>query len=56
MLRFGVPDIMNSDQGIQFTFFACTGLMKRVDARISMGGKRRSIDNIFIACLCRSLK
>ncbi len=46
--RFGAPDIMNTDRGSQFTSFAWTDRLKRIDARISMDGKGRCIDNIFI--------
>jgi putative transposase len=54
--RFGAPEIMNTDQGSQFTSFAWTDRLKRVGARISMDGKGRCIDNIFIERLWRSLK
>nr|WP_254433771.1 IS3 family transposase [Paracoccus yeei] len=54
--RFGAPGIMNTDQGSQFTSFAWTDRLKRVGTRISMDGKGRCIDNIFIERLWRSLK
>ncbi len=54
--RFGPPEIMNTDQGSQFTSFAWTDGLKRAGARISMDGKGRCIDNIFIERLWRSLK
>lgn len=54
--RFGPPEIMNTDQGSQFTSFAWTDRLKRVGAKISMDGKGRCIDNIFIERLWRSLK
>lgn len=54
--RFGPPEIMNTDQGSQFTSFAWIDRQKRIDTRISMGGKRRCLDNIFIERLWRSLK
>ena len=54
--RFGAPEIMNSDQGSQFTSFAWTDRMKRAGVRISMDGRGRCIDNIFIERLWRSLK
>ena len=44
--RFGVPDIMNTDQGSQFTSFVWTDRLKRADIRISMDGKGRCIDKI----------
>jgi putative transposase len=37
--KFGPPEIMNTDQGSQFTSFAWTGRLKRVGTRISMDGK-----------------
>ena len=54
--RYGAPGIMNTDQGSQFTSFAWTDRLKRVGTRISMDGKGRCIDNVFIERLWRSLK
>jgi len=54
--RFGSPEIVNTDQGSQFTSFAWTDRLKRAGARISMDGKGRCLDNIFIERLWRSLK
>ena len=54
--KFGPPEIMNTDQGSQFTSFAWTDRLKRVGTRISMDGKGRCLDNIFIERLWRSLK
>ena len=54
--RFGAPGIMNTDQGSQFTSFSWTDRLKRVGTRISMDGKGRCIDNVFIERLWRSLK
>jgi len=56
IIRFGPPDIMNTDQGSQFTSFAWTDRLKRVGTRISMDGKGRFLDNIFVERLWRSLK
>ena len=47
---------MNTDQGSQFTSFAWTSRLKRAGTRISMDGKGRCIDNVFIERLWRSLK
>lgn len=47
---------MNTGQGSQFTSFAWTDRMNRVGMRISMDGKGRRIDNIYIERLWRSLK
>ena len=46
--RFGPPEIMNTDQGSQFTSFAWSDRLKRIGTRISMDGKGRCLDNIFI--------
>jgi len=54
--KFGPPEITNTDQGIQFTSFARTDRLKRLGTRISMDGKERCLDNIFIERLWRSLK
>ena len=54
--RFGPPDIMNSDQGSQFTSFAWTDRLRRSGIRISMDGKGRYLDNILIERLWRTLK
>ena len=54
----GQPEIINSDQGSQFTSFEYTSLLKEreVPIAISMDGKGRVIDNIFIERLWKSLK
>ncbi|MFC4215412.1 IS3 family transposase [Pseudophaeobacter arcticus] len=54
--RFGPPEIMNTDQGSQFTSFAWTDRLRRTGVRISMDGKGRFLDNIFVERLWRSLK
>ncbi len=54
--RFGPPDIMNTDQGSQFTSWAWTDRLKQAGVKISMDGKGRFLDNIFVERLCRSLK
>ncbi len=54
--KFGVPKIMNTDQGSQFTSFGWTDCVKRAGTRISMDGKGRFLDNIFIERLWRSMK
>lgn len=56
LATYGVPDIFNSDQGAQFTAQAFTGVLERHDVRISMDGKGRWIDNVFIERFWRSLK
>lgn len=54
--KFGPPEIMNTDQGSQFTSFAWTDRLRRSGVRISMDGKGRFLDNIFVERLWRSLK
>lgn len=54
--RFGPPEIMNTDQGSQFTSFAWTDRLRRSGVRISMDGKGRFLDYIFVERLWRSLK
>ena len=54
--RYGKPDIFNTDQGSQFTSFAFTNTLKDAGIRISMDGRGRWMDNVFIERLWRSLK
>ncbi len=54
--RHGKPDIFNTDQGSQFTGFDFTNTLKDAGIRISMDGRRRWMDNVFIERLWRSLK
>ncbi|WP_293653299.1 IS3 family transposase [Thiolapillus sp.] len=54
--RHGAPEIFNTDQGSQFTSEAFTGVLKAHDIRISMDGKRRWVDNVFVERLWRSVK
>ena len=56
LCRYGAPGIFNSDQGGQFTSEAFTGVLKQWQVRISMDGKGRFRDNIFIERLWRTLK
>ena len=56
MDRHGRPEIFNTDQGAQFTSAAFVDELERRDIRISMDGKGRFLDNIFIERLWRSLK
>jgi putative transposase len=55
-LAFGQPEIFNSDQGAQFTAEAFTVCLLHRDIRISMDGRGRALDNIFIERLWRSVK
>lgn len=54
--RYGTPEIFNTDQGSQFTSEAFTGMLKEHRIRISMDGKGRALDNIFVERLWRSVK
>ena len=54
--RFGSPEIFNTDQGSQFTSEAFTEILKAHDVRISMDGRGRWLDNVFIERLWRSVK
>src|SRR6516162_7576044 len=56
LARFGKPDIFNTDQGSQFTSAAFTGTLAAAGVRISMDGRGRWMDNVFIERLWRSLK
>jgi putative transposase len=56
LARFGRPEIFNTDQGSQFTSPRFTGLLQRAKVRISMDGRGRWLDNVFIERLWRSLK
>jgi len=56
MRRYGAPEIFNTDQGAQFTSEAFTGALKAAGIRISMDGKGRWVDNVFVERLWRSLK
>jgi len=56
IIRFGKPDIFNTDQGSQFTSEAFTGILNRNGIRISMDGKGRWMDNVFIERLWWSVK
>jgi len=54
--KHGVPDIFNTDQGCQFTSDAFTSKLKENNIKISMDGKGRWMDNVFVERLWRSLK
>jgi putative transposase len=55
-LAKGTPGIFNTDQGAQFTSVAFTGRLKECEIRISMDGRGRVTDNIFIERLWRTVK
>ena len=54
--KFGPPEIINSNQGSQFTSFDWTDRLKRAKTKISMDGKARYLDKVFIERLWGSLK
>jgi putative transposase len=54
--NYGKPEIFNSDQGSQFTSDAFTGVLKREGIAISMDGRGRAFDNIFVERLWRNVK
>jgi putative transposase len=56
LARFGKPEIFNTDQGSQFTSAAFTGTLAAAGIGISMDGRGRWMDNVFIERLWRSLK
>ncbi len=53
---YGRPNIFNTDQGSQYTSMSFTNILKDNGIKISMDGKRRWMDNVFIERLWRSLK
>ena len=54
--NYGKPDIFNSDQGAQFTSADFTGVLQREEIKISMDGRGRAFDNIFVERLWRNVK
>jgi putative transposase len=54
--RYGAPEIFNTEQGAQFTADAVTRVLKDHHVAISMDGKGRWIDNVFVERLWRSVK
>jgi putative transposase len=54
--KYGCPDIFNTDQGSQFTAEAFTNILSLKDIPISMDGKGRWMDNVFIERLWKSVK
>jgi putative transposase len=56
MNRYGVPEIFNTDQGSQFTSLEFIQALKDAGVAISMDGKGRWMDNVFIERLWRSVK
>lgn len=55
-LAQGQPEIFNTDQGAQFTSLAFTGRLEQAGVQISMDGRGRALDNIFVERLWRTIK
>jgi putative transposase len=55
-LSRGRPEVFNTDQGVQFTSAAYTGRLEAAGARVSMDGKGRCLDNVFVERLWRTVK
>ena len=55
-LEKGKPEIFNSDQGSQFTSIAFTARLQEAQIKISMDGRGRALDNVFIERLWRTVK
>jgi putative transposase len=56
IMKHGIPEIFNSDQGSQFTSEAFTGILNANGIRISMDGRGRWMDNVFVERLWKSVK
>ena len=56
LAKYGSPEVFNTDQGCQFTSEDFTSVLKQAGVQISMDGKGRWMDNVFIERLWRSLK
>ncbi|MGO7251403.1 IS3 family transposase [Rhizobium leguminosarum] len=56
LVRYGKPDIFNTDQGSQFTSMNFTAVLKKAEIAISMDGKGAWRDNVFVERLWRSIK
>ena len=55
-LKIGVPEIFNTDQGVQYTSFEFTNKLEKAGIKISMDGKGRALDNVFVERLWRNVK
>jgi putative transposase len=55
-LAAGTPEVFNTDQGVQFTARAFTERVERAGAQVSMDGRGRCLDNVFVERLWRSVK
>ena len=55
-LKCGRPEIFNTDQGAQFTCRSFTGVLEEAGIKISMDGRGRALDNVFVERLWRPVK
>ncbi len=55
-LGSGQPEVFNTDQGVQFTASAFTGRLEAAGVAVSMDGRGRALDNVFVERLWRSVK
>jgi putative transposase len=55
-LARGRPEVFNTDQGVQFTAEAFTGRLESADVAVSMDGRGRALDNVFVERLWRAVK
>jgi putative transposase len=55
-LTGGRPEVFNTDQGSQFTSLAFTGRLEQAGVRVSMDGRGRALDNVFVERLWRTVK
>lgn len=55
-LKQGKPEIFNTAQGVQYTAQSYVERLEKVEVKISMTGKGRALDNIFVVRLWRSVK
>lgn len=56
LMKYGKPDIFNTDQGSQFTSLEFTDILIKNNIKISMDGRNRFMDNIFIERFWKTLK
>jgi putative transposase len=55
-LSWGKPEVFNTDQGVQFTSASFTGRVESAGAKVSMDGRGRCLDNVFVERLWRTVK
>src|SRR3954451_7309009 len=55
-LRRGCPEVFNTDQGVQFTSGSFTARLEAAGTKVSMDGKGRCLDNVFVERLWRTVK